>query len=129
MAKRPVTSHSAPKAIGPYSQAVQVSEGEMVFCSGQIGLDPSTMKLVDGGLEAQVRCALDNLRAVLGVAGLTLEHVVRTTVFLTDMNDFGAMNAIYAEYFSRGVKPARSTVAVAALPAGARFEIDAIAVR
>jgi 2-iminobutanoate/2-iminopropanoate deaminase len=127
--KRQVTSHSAPKAIGPYSQAVRVPKGEMLFCSGQVGLDPATMKLVDGGIKAEVRCALENLRAVLGAAGLAPEYVVRTTVYLTNMADFGAMNEIYAEFFSRGIKPARATVAVAALPAGAAFEIDAIAVR
>jgi 2-iminobutanoate/2-iminopropanoate deaminase len=127
--KRPITSHSAPRAIGPYSQAIAVPPGEMVFCSGQVGLDPATMKLTGGGLEAEVRCALENLRCVLGAAGLSLEHVVRTTCYLTSMDDFAAMNRIYAEFFARGAKPARSTVAVAALPAGAAFEIDAIAVR
>ena len=126
--KRSVTSHSAPKAIGPYSQAVRVEAKEMVFCSGQVGLDPRTMKLVDGGLEEEVRCALENLRAVLGAAGLSPEHVVRTTVYLTNMGDFAKMNEIYGRFFGRGVKPARSTIAVSALPAGAMFEIDAIAV-
>ncbi len=129
MSKRQITSHSAPRAIGPYSQAVSTEHKEMVFLSGQVGLDPSTMKLVDGGIEAQVRCAFENLRAVLGAAGLSEQDVVRTTVYLTNMADFTKMNEIYAGFFSRGVKPARSTVAVAALPAGAAFEIDAIAVR
>jgi len=127
--KRQITSPSAPKAIGPYSQAVAVQPGELVFCSGQVGLDPSTGKLVDGDVKEEVRRALENLRSVLEAAGLSLQHVVRTTCFLIDMGDFATMNEIYAEYFSEGVKPARSTVAVAALPAGAAFEIDAIALK
>jgi 2-iminobutanoate/2-iminopropanoate deaminase len=127
--KRQITSSNAPKAIGPYSQAIASPAAEMVFCSGQVGLDPATGKLVDGDVKEEVRRALENLRNVLDAAGLSLEHVVRTTCFLIDMADFATMNEIYAEYFSTGAKPARSTVAVAALPAGAAFEIDAIAIK
>ena len=129
MNKERIVTDQGPAAIGPYSQAIAVPSGEMVFCSRQVGFNPSSMKLVDGGIKIQVRTALENLRCVLGAAGLSTEHVVKTTVFLTNMADFAAMNEIYGEFFSRGVKPARSTVAVAALPGGAAFEIDAIAVR
>jgi 2-iminobutanoate/2-iminopropanoate deaminase len=99
----------------------------MVFCSGQIGLDPVSGVMVDGGVEAQARCAMQNLRAVLNAGGATLEDVVRTTVYLADMNDFVRVNAIYETYFE-GVAPARAAVQAAALPKGALFEIDAIAV-
>lgn len=129
MQKRPVASDRAPKAIGPYSQAVRIAAEEMVFFSGQVGIDPTTQKLVDGGVGPQTRCALDNLRAVLGAAGLTPDNVVQTTIYLTNMEDYATVNEIYAEFFSRGVKPARAAVAVAALPAGAVVEIAAIAAR
>ena len=123
------TAH-APAAIGPYSQAVVVPIGEgkrMVFCSGQIALDPGTGMLVEGDVAAQARQVLENLGAVLAAAGASFADVVRTTVFLVDMNDFAAMNAIYGERFLYN-PPARATVAVAGLPRDARVEIDAIAI-
>ena len=123
--RQAVSSSSAPAAIGPYSQAIVV-EGT-VYCSGQIGLDPATGELVEG-LEAQAERALRNLSAVLDAAGATLADVVKTTIFLTDMGDFGAVNAIYASAMP-DPPPARSTVAVAALPKGALVEIEAIARR
>lgn len=125
----PINTSGAPKAIGPYSQGIESSAGKMVFCSGQIGLDPSTQNLVSGGVEAETRRVLDNLQAVLAAAGLTLGHVVKTTIFLTDFNDYGKVNAIYAEYWKTGPAPARATVGVSALPRGAKVEIDAIAVQ
>lgn len=118
---------AAPEAIGPYSQAV--GAGGYVFTSGQIGLDPSSGQLVEGGIEAQTRQVMANLAAVLAAAGLTFADVVKTTIFLIDMNDFSAVNGVYGESFEDGPKPARSTVAVAALPRGARVEIEAIALR
>jgi 2-iminobutanoate/2-iminopropanoate deaminase len=121
-----VRSDAAPAPIGPYSQALQT--GEWLFCSGQIGLDPSTGELVAGGVAAEARRALSNLEAVLAQAGLRFEDVVRTTLYLTRLEDFGAVNEVYAE-FVRPPFPARSTIGVAALPRGAQFEIDAIARR
>ena len=118
---------AAPDAIGPYSQAV--GAGPYVFTSGQIGLDPLTGSLAPGGVESETRQVMANLAAVLAAGGLTFADVVKTTIFLADMNDFAAVNAIYAESFDGGPTPARSTVAVAALPRGARVEIDAIALR
>lgn len=123
MAKELVSTEGAPAAIGPYSQAT-ISMG-LVFCSGQIGLDPASGELADG-LEAQVRRALDNLVAVLAEAGTTPADVLKTTVYLANMEDFAAMNDIYAEIFA-DERPARATVGVRALPKGALFEIDAIA--
>jgi 2-iminobutanoate/2-iminopropanoate deaminase len=120
----PVASDAAPKAIGPYSQAIRA--GEFVFCSGQVGLDASTGELVGGGIEAQTARAIQNLEGVLKAAGLDLTHVVKTTVFLIAMDDFTAMNEAYGKFFS-GQPPARSTVAVKALPKGALVEIEAIA--
>jgi 2-iminobutanoate/2-iminopropanoate deaminase len=122
-----ILTTAAPAPIGPYSQAV--AAGPYAFFSGQVGLDPTTKKLVKGGVEEQTRQAMANLAAVLAAAGLTFADVVKTTLFLTDMNDFAAVNTIYGESFEGGPVPARSTVAVAALPAGARFEIEAIALR
>jgi 2-iminobutanoate/2-iminopropanoate deaminase len=118
---------AAPEAIGPYSQAV--AAGGYVFTSGQIGLDPASGQLVDGEVEAQTRQVMANLAAVLAAAGLTFADVVKTTIFLIDMADFSAVNGVYGESFEDGPKPARSTVAVAALPRGARVEIEAIALR
>jgi 2-iminobutanoate/2-iminopropanoate deaminase len=123
--RQAVTSSGAPAAIGPYSQAI-AADGT-VFCSGQIGLDPTTGELVDG-VEAQVERAMRNLDAVLDAAGATLADVVKTTIFLTDMGDFGAVNAVYAR-FMPDPPPARSTVAVAGLPKGALVEVEAIARR
>jgi 2-iminobutanoate/2-iminopropanoate deaminase len=119
-----VATEAAPRAVGPYSQAV--TEGGFVFAAGQVGLDPATGKLVEGGVEAESRRALANLSAVLGAAGSGLEHAVKVTLFLADLGDFQKVNAIYAEAFGEH-RPARSTVQVAALPLGARMEIDAIA--
>jgi 2-iminobutanoate/2-iminopropanoate deaminase len=124
--KTPVHSPAAPQPIGPYVQAI-AGEG-MLFCSGQIALDHTTGKLIEGDVGAQTRRALLNLAAVLSAGGASLRDVVKTTVFLVDMNDFAAMNQVYAEVFADS-PPARSTVAVAALPAGARVEIEAIALR
>jgi len=124
--KTPVHSPAAPNPIGPYVQAIAANG--MLFCSGQVALDHTTGKLIDGDIGAQTRRALLNLAAVLSAGGASLRDVVKTTVFLVDMNDFAAMNQVYAEVFADS-PPARSTVAVAALPAGARVEIEAIALR
>jgi 2-iminobutanoate/2-iminopropanoate deaminase len=124
MPKTIVRSDQAPAAIGAYSQAVRA--GDWVFLSGQIPLDPETRQLVQGGIEAQTRRVLDNLAAVLGALDLTLSAVVKTTVYLTDMQDFSAFNAVYASYFP-SEPPARATIGVAALPGGARVEIEAVA--
>jgi len=123
--KQAVSSVDAPKAIGPYSPAVRA--GQLVFISGQVPIDPSTGNLIDGDIAAQTRRALDNLGALLKAAGLSYANVVRTTVFLADMNDFSAMNQAYATFFSEPY-PARSTVQVSRLPKDARVEIDVIAV-
>lgn len=123
--RQAVSSSSAPAAIGPYSQAIVADR--TVYCSGQIGLDPATGELANG-LEAQAERALRNLSAVLDAAGVTLADVVKTTIFLTDMDDFAAVNAIYATSMP-DPPPARSTIAVAALPKGALVEIEAIARR
>lgn len=119
-----VLTHHAPAPIGPYSQAVQC--GTELYCSGQIPLDPKTGELVDGDVAAQTERAIENLGAVLCAAGYEFADIVKTTIFLVDMKDFAAVNAVYEKYFDMS-KPARSTVAVAALPRGARIEIDAIA--
>ena len=126
MTRRAVSTASAPTAVGPYSQAITTDD--LVFCSGQVGLDPATGTLVEGGLEAQAERAIANLAAVLDAAGCTFADVVKTTCFLIDINDFAAFNAIYAR-FMPDPPPARSTFAVAALPKGASVEIEAIAVR
>jgi 2-iminobutanoate/2-iminopropanoate deaminase len=118
---------AAPQAIGPYSQAVGARG--FLFTSGQIGLDPATGQLVDGGIEPQTRQVLANLAAVLAADGMTFADVMKTTIFLVDMNDFTTVNAAYGESFEGLPTPARSTVAVAALPRGARVEIEAIALR
>ncbi|MBU4220879.1 MAG: RidA family protein [Euryarchaeota archaeon] len=119
-----VKTSKAPDAIGPYSQAGKINK--MVFLSGQIAIDPKTQQFVDGDIETQTKRALDNLKAVVEAAGSGLESVVKTTIYLTDINDFSKVNEIYASYFSTG-KPARSTVCVSALPKNAKIEIDAIA--
>ncbi|MFQ3582217.1 MAG: RidA family protein [Chloracidobacterium sp.] len=120
-----IATDQAPAAIGPYAQAVQV--GQFVFTSGQIPLDPATMTIVGDDAAAQTRQVLDNLAAVLRAAGSDLAHVVKTTVFLKDMNDFQAMNDVYATFFP-SAPPARSTVEVARLPKDVRVEIECIAV-
>ena len=126
MTRQAVTTTNAPAAIGPYSQAIALDG--LVFCSGQLGLDPSTGELVEGGVEAQAERALRNLAAVLDAAGLTMADVVKTTIFLADIGDFAAVNAVYARHMP-DPPPARSTVAVAALPKGGRVEIEAVARR
>jgi 2-iminobutanoate/2-iminopropanoate deaminase len=123
--KRAVLTPGAPAPVGPYSQAIVA--GGFVFASGQIPLDPATGKLVEGEFEAQVERVLDNLRAVLEAAGASLDGVVRTNVFLTDLALFPRMNAVYGRYFTSDPKPARSTIGVAALPLGSRVEIEAVA--
>lgn len=118
----------AVKPIGPYTPGVLV--GNVLYLSGQIGLSPTTGALVDGGVRAEARQALDNLGAVLKEAGLGFEHVVKTTIYVADINDFATVNEVYAGYFTTGsITPARSTVGVAALPRGARVEIEFTAVR
>src|SRR5258705_2428506 len=122
--KQAVSSPGAPKAIGPYSQAVRA--GQLLFGSGQVPLDPATGQMVDGDIAAQTRRVFDNLRAVLEAGGRSFADVVRTTVFLADMNDFAAVNAVYGTYFTEPY-PARATVQVARLPKDAKVEIDLIA--
>ena len=123
--KHAISSPDAPKAIGPYSQAVRA--GQLLFVSGQVPLDPATGQLVDGDIAAQTRRVFDNLGAVLKAGGRSFADVVRATVFLADMNDFAAVNEVYGTYFSEPY-PARATVQVARLPKDARVEIDLIAI-
>jgi 2-iminobutanoate/2-iminopropanoate deaminase len=123
--RRIIATDGAPSAIGPYSQAV-VAAG-FVHCSGQIALDPASGELVEGGVAAETERVLENLRAVLEAAGSSLERVVKCTVYLADMGEFAAMNEVYARHFHESSAPARATVAVAALPRGARVEIDCMA--
>ena len=122
--RKTVRTDKAPAAIGPYSQGVLC--GGFLFCAGQIPLDPATGKIVDGGIEAQTGRVLRNLEAVLAAGGASLASVVKTTVYLADLGDFPAMNAVYGKFFPAD-PPARATVQAAKLPAGARVEIDAIA--
>jgi len=122
--KQAVTTDGAPKAIGPYSQAIRV--GSLLFLSGQVALDPATGQMVDGDVAAQTRRVMMNLSAVLGAAGLTFADVARTTIYLADMGDFAKVNEMYGSYFSEPF-PAPATVQVARLPRDARVEIDAIA--
>ena len=124
MARHAVASPHAPKAIGPYSAALRA--GQLLFVSGQVPFDPATGALIDGDIGAQTRRVLQNMGALLDAAGLSHAHVVRTTVFLADMDDFAAMNEVYREFFTDPY-PARSTVQAARLPRNARIEIDAIA--
>jgi len=124
MTRTAISTSDAPKAIGPYSQAIVVDG--FVFCAGQLGVDPASGQAVEGGIVAQTERALGNLRAVLGAAGCTFADVVKTTVFLTDLADFQAMNEIYATFMTDPF-PARSTVPVAALAKGSLIEIEAIA--
>ena len=126
MTRRAISTKGAPSAVGPYSQAITTHD--LVFCSGQVGLDPATGELVPGGLEGQVERVIRNLEAVLDAAGCTLADVVKTTCFLADINDFATFNAIYARFFP-DPPPARSTFAVKALPKSALVEIEAVAVR
>ena len=126
MSRKTVTSQNAPAAVGPYSQAVW--NGNTLFMSGQIPLDPKTGKVVEGDVSAQAQQVFTNIKAVLEEAGLSLEHAVKLTVFLTDMNDFAAVNAVYEKQFEAPY-PARSAIAVAALPLGVQVEIEVIARR
>jgi 2-iminobutanoate/2-iminopropanoate deaminase len=127
VAKKIISSDQAPKAIGPYSQAVDL--GDLVFLSGQIPLDPASGQVVGAGdIQAQTERVLQNVQGVLQTAGLTMAHVVRTTVYMVDLAEFARMNEVYAKYFP-SEPPARSTVQVVALPRGARVEIDAVARR
>jgi 2-iminobutanoate/2-iminopropanoate deaminase len=124
MKKEIIVSEKAPKALGPYSAATKF--GDFVFSSGQLGIDPQTGDLVSGGIEAETRQALTNIKNVLEAAGSSLEYVLKTTVFLRDINDFGRMNTIYAEFFKADC-PARSAFQVAALPKGGAVEIETVA--
>jgi 2-iminobutanoate/2-iminopropanoate deaminase len=130
MTRTIIATPAAPKAIGPYSQGVALdrSSERTLYCSGQIGLDPASGELVKGDVAAQTERALSNLEAVLAAGGFGLADVVKTTVFLADMADFARMNEVYGKRFG-AAPPARSTVAVAALPKGARVEVEAVAVR
>ena len=123
--KEIIATNDAPQAIGPYSQAVRV--GNMIFASGQIPLDPATKEFVPGGVAEQTEQVLKNLTAVFAAAGVGLDQIVKTTVFLADMNDFNAMNEVYGKYFAQN-PPARATVQAARLPRDAKVEIEAIAV-
>lgn len=125
MERQIISTDKAPAAAGPYSQAVRVNNS--IFTAGQIAIDPATGKLIEGNIAAQTRQVLKNLSAVLEAAGSSLERVVKTTVFLASLDDFAAMNQVYAEFFPTN-PPARSTVEVARLPLGALVEIDAVAV-
>jgi len=122
--KKIISTDEAPWAIGPYSQAVR--SRNLLFCSGQIPLDPKSGEIVSGDIAAQTRRVLDNIAAVLRAEGLTFDNVVKTTIFLTDLRDFQTVNEVYSSYFKQQ-PPARSTVQVSALPKGARVEIEAIA--
>ena len=125
VSRKVVSTNKAPAAIGPYSQAIVA--GNLVFTAGQIPIDPKTSQLVTGEIQAQTRLVLENLKAVLEAAGTDLSHVVKTTVFLKDMNDFGAMNEVYAQYFPQN-PPARSAVQAARLPKDVGIEIECVAV-
>ena len=125
--KNVISTTNAPAAIGPYSQAIDC--GAFLVTSGQVPFDPATGVIVEGGIEEQTRQSLNNVKAILEAAGLTMDHVVKTTVFLQNMGDFAAMNAVYAEFFTEGQYPARSAVEVAALPKGALVEIETICVK
>ena len=123
---KPIVTSAAPAAIGPYSQAIEVNG--FVYASGQLPIDPATGAFPEGGVQEQTRQSLINVKAILEEAGLTLANVVKTTVYLADMGDFAAMNEIYSQFFSQPV-PARSAVAVKALPKGALVEVEVIAAR
>lgn len=122
--KQVISTHQAPAAIGPYSQAIRV--GNLLYTSGQIPINPATGQFAEGGIKEQTRQSLTNIKAILEEAGLTMAHVVKTTVFMADMNDFADMNAVYAEFFAEPF-PARSAVAVKTLPKGALVEIEVVA--
>ena len=129
MPTRPIATPSAPKAIGPYSQAIlrDGPGGKVLYASGQIPLDPATGELAQGDIAAQTERVMQNIEAVLASAGMTFLSVLKTTVFLVDLGDFAKMNEVYAKRFTAGAPPARSTVQVAALPRGARIEVEVVA--
>lgn len=127
MKKNIIATANAPAAIGPYSQAIDC--GSLLITSGQIPIDPATGNLVEGDITAQTRQSLTNVKAILEAAGLTMDNVAKTTVFLAHMSDFAAMNAVYAEFFTEGNYPARSAVEVGALPKGALVEIETICLK
>ena len=124
---RQISTEKAPAAIGPYSQAIE--HNGFIFVSGQLPIDPATGAFPEGGVEAQTRQSLTNVKAILEAAGLTMDNVAKTTVFLAHMSDFAAMNAVYAEFFTEGNYPARSAVEVGALPKGALVEIETICLK
>ncbi len=126
MSKRIIATESAPKPVGPYSQAIEV--GDTLYCSGQIALDPETNEVIKGDVRVQTEQIMKNIGAVLEAASLTYLHVVKTTIYLTQMNDFGVVNEVYGKYFKVS-PPARSTVAVAGLPKGVQVEIEVLAKR
>lgn len=125
--KKIITTNNAPAPIGPYSQAVLT--GNILYTSGQIALDPVTMELVLGNVELETKQVMENLKAVLDAAGMTFENVVKSTIFIMDMNDFGQINKVYGSYFDEATAPARETVQVAGLPKGVTVEISMIAVK
>ena len=127
MEKQIIRTDNAPAPVGPYNQAIAAS-GKMLFCSGQIAIDPATNTILDGDVQAQTKQVMANLEAVLAAAGATWDNVVKTGVFLKDMNDFGALNEIYASYFDEATAPARACVEVARLPKDVLVEIECIAV-
>lgn len=124
--KNVIAATDAPKAVGPYSQAIAV--GNLLFCAGQIPLDPATGDLIAGDVTAQTKRVCENIKAVLAANSMTFDHVVKTTVFLTDLANFAAMNSVYAEYFTEPY-PARSTIQVSALPKGSSVEIEVTAAK
>jgi 2-iminobutanoate/2-iminopropanoate deaminase len=126
MSKTIVRTDAAPRAVGPYSQAVKLEGGSVIFASGQIALDPKTGDRIHGGVVQETRQVMENLKAVLKAAGSDLNKVVKTTVFLSSMDDFGVMNEVYGEYFKED-PPARSTIEVSRLPKGMKIEIEAVA--
>ena len=130
MTKRVIATDKAPKAIGPYSQAIAVKPVELLFCSGQIPLDPATGQVVEGGIDEQTKRVLDNIDAVLTAAGCSFSDIVKATIFLSDLSDFAKVNELYATRFSSEQPyPARSTVQVARLPRDVRVEIEVIAAK
>jgi 2-iminobutanoate/2-iminopropanoate deaminase len=125
MKKQIIVTDQAPKAIGPYSAGIRADQ--FIYTAGQLGFDPATGEFVPGGIEAETRRALENIKAILSVEGATMEQIVKTTVYLRDMGDFTAMNGVYAEFFPQD-PPARTTIQAAGLPRGAAVEIEAIAI-
>lgn len=128
MAQHVIRTDQAPAPVGPYNQAIAAT-GQLIFVAGQIPLDPKTGTLIEGDIAQQTEQVIANLKAILEAAGVTFQNVVKTTVFLADMNDFAAMNAVYAKYFEEATAPARACVEVARLPKDVRVEIDCIAVK